>query len=423
MLRWFGSRSSYVKNVLTLVTGTGLAQIIPILISPILTRIYSPEDFGVFALFVAIASVVSVIISGRYELAILLPKLDRNGFHVLVLALTVSCVVSFFLFLIVLIFSDELALYFDLGQAQEWLIWMPIFILFMSWYQSLNYWCTRKALYRKLALNRVNQSASASIVQVGVGQFFSASPTGLVSGQIIGQALAVATLSSSIYKENKLEIRKIKLSRVVFFAKKYIDFPKYLIVAHGFNAASSQLPVMLFGVLFNATVAGWYSLTLRVLMAPIGLVSGALGDVFRQEASLAYRKNGSCTKIYIETFRRLVFLSVIPFAILYVTAPTLFAMVFGEKWIVAGVYAQILTPMFFLRFVISPLSSMFMIAEAQRLDLAWQVGLFLIVLGSILIGAWYWDEEVALWVFSVGYSVMYVINGLLSYRLSKGNIL
>src|SRR5690606_33346643 len=145
--------------------------------------------------------------------------------------------------------------------------------------------------------------------------------------------------------------------------------------AHGFNTGSSQMPIMLLTAFFSSSIAGFYMLTQRVMGAPTTLIAGAIGDVFRQEASQAYIHTGNCRAIYISTVKKLLILSVVPSILFFFIAPDLFALVFGENWREAGVFAQILTPVFFLRFVTSPLSAMFMIAEKQKLDLLWQIGL------------------------------------------------
>jgi O-antigen/teichoic acid export membrane protein len=173
--------------------------------------------------------------------------------------------------------------------------------------------------------------------------------------------------------------------------------------------------------LFSASTAGFYMLTQRVLNAPISLVASAIGDVFRQEASRQYAEKKECRAVYLSTLKKLVLLSFFPFISLFFIAEHLFAIVFGEEWRIAGEYAAILAPMYFFRFIASPLSSMFMIAEVQKFDLAWQVVLFIFVLISLIFGGYYYSVEVALYSFSLTYCLMFAINLYLSYSLACGN--
>jgi len=419
VLRGLSFKSGYVRNIATLMTGTALAQAIPIAISPILTRLYSPEEFGIFALYMAIVSIASVAVTGRYEMAILLPKRDGDAFNVVALAMGLSGAVSGLLFLSVMLFNRFFSDLLGAPGLSRWLYWVPASTLLVGVYQSLNYWSNRKGHYRRLAISRVTQSGSSAMVQLG-GGYGGSGATGLVGGQLIGQALSSVVLGGLIYKEDHAQVRKIKKLRLIAMARRYSNFPKYLIAAHGINIASSQMPVILLSMLFTTATAGFYTLTQRVMGAPMSLIAGAIGDVFRQEASHSYVQQGNCKDIYWKTFKRLVMIAAPLSVLFFFVAPWVFGFVFGPAWRVSGEYAQILTPVLFFGFVVSPLSAMFMIAEKQRMDLAWQLCFFVAVGGSFFIGHLFSSAKVSLAVFSFAYSAMQVVSGLISYRLAAG---
>lgn len=418
-MRRFIPQSHYARNVITLMTGTSVAQAIPIAISPILTRLYTPEQFGVFALFMAIASIAAVVVTGRYEQAILLPKEDTDAMQVVALSSFLSVFLSLFLLLIVCLFNAQIVALLGSREVGPWLYWVPLSTSLIGVYQSLNYWCNRKSQYKRLAISRTLQSGFSSGGQLAGGTM-GVGLAGLVGGQMAGQLLALLALGRMVWREDRADVRSVSRSGMLEWAVKYINFPKFLIVAHAFNTASSQMPVMLLSALFNASSAGFYTLTQRVLGAPISLVAGALGDVFRQEASRDYARLGNCRFVYLQTLKRLVVISFLPFLVFFFVAPYFFGLVFGEEWRVAGDYAKILMPMFFLRFVASPLSIVFVVAEAQRLDLAWQVLLFAMVVLAFLSGYYFSGVWLALVLFSVAYSVLFLINLYVSYRLACG---
>lgn len=411
-------KSAYARNVLTLMTGTSLAQAIPIAISPILTRLYSPDEFGRFALYMAVAMIASVLVTGRYELAILLPRQDRDALHIAALAIALSIAISAVLLIVVIIFAYPIATLLGDATLAPWLYWVPASTLLLGVYQSLNYWSNRKAQYKRLAISRTVQSTGVALAQMGSG-YAGSGAVGLLGGQVAGQVLATSVLALLIWREDFRQIRALKAARSFALARKYINFPKYLIVAHGFNTASGQMPVLLLSALFNTTAAGFFTLTQRVMAAPMSLIANALGDVFRQEASQAYIHQGNCEEIYKKTFKRLLLISILPFAIFFYAAPELFALVFGEQWRAAGEYARILTPMAFLQFITSPLSSMFMIAEKQRLDLIWQIFLFVLVVVSFVFGRYFADSSQALMAFSAAYCIAYGVNGVMTFGFAK----
>jgi O-antigen/teichoic acid export membrane protein len=400
-------------------TGTSLAQAIPIAISPILTRIYTPNEFGFFAFYIAITSILVVMVTGRYEMAILLPKKDSDAMNLVALSATLSFFVSFIIFIVIMIFNEEIVSLIGVPELSVWLYWVPVSTLLMGIYQSLNYWSNRKSHYKRLAVSRVVQSSSTGAAQLA-GAINSIGITGLVGGQLFGQVFSTGVLSKLIYNEDSSVIKKIKFSRVIFLAKKYADFPKFLIFAHGFNTASGQMPALLLNALFNSATAGFFMLTQRVMGAPMTLVASAIGDVFRQEASYAYVNKGSCREIYIRTFKKLLIISCLPSVIFFFIAPELFSKVFGEEWRVAGEYAQILSPVFFLRFIASPLSVMFMIAEKQKLDLIWQIILLIATSVAFFIGYFYSSEKIALIFYSIAYSIMFAVNFFMTFYFASG---
>jgi len=149
-------------------TGTTIAQAIPIAISPILTRIYTPEDFGVFALYMSIVSVIATIATGRYELAIMLPKKDEDAVNIVALSIIISFFVSFIAFLIVYIFNSQITNLLGSPEISNWIYFIPITVLLAGVYQSFNYWNNRKKKYRRLVTSIVMQSGTAT-ANLGMG--------------------------------------------------------------------------------------------------------------------------------------------------------------------------------------------------------------------------------------------------------------
>lgn len=413
----FFKKHTYAKNILTLITGTGLAQLIPIIISPILTRIFSPEDFGVFALYMAYSSIISIFVTGRYELAILLPKIDRDALHVMILSICLSIFLSFILLLLIFVFYLPISDFLKNENFLNFLFLIPFSAMLIGIYQSFNYWLNRKGAYKILSYNKIIQSGGTTATQFFFGRI-SQNSLGLVGGQFFGQIAATILLAKHIWKTENTLFKKFSKKRLILLAKRYINFPKFLIFAHGFNTASGQIPIFFLSTLFNFTTAGFYTLTQRVLGSPMGLIANAIGDVFRQEASSEFNKNNNCRILYINTFKRLLYFSFLPFLIFFIFAPYLFLFVFGEQWWVAGEYARILTPMFFFQFITSPLSAMFVIAEKQKLDLIWQFFLVISTSASFIFGHFFGDIVWALILFSICYSIMYIINGFMSYRFA-----
>jgi O-antigen/teichoic acid export membrane protein len=373
-------KSDFSRNVLTLMTGTTIAQAIPIAISPILTRIYTPNDFGLFALYMSIASILSVAATGRYELAIMLPKKDKDAINIVLISILISFLLSFISLIIVFFFNASITKLLGNPQISSWLYFIPITILLTGVYQSFNYWNNRKKQYKNLATSRVVRSGSTAIVNLSMG-FQAIGSSGLILGGIIGQLIGTFFLGRLLFKEKKNLFKQIKKLKIFILLKRYIRFPKFDILASILNASSHQITHILFNTLFNSTIAGYYYLTQRIISVPITFIASAISDVFRESASQDFNKLGNAKKIYISTFKKLFILSFFPSIFLYIFAIDLFIFIFGEEWKVAGEYARIMTPMLFLRFISSPLSFMLYIGEKQQLNL---FGNFLFLILTIL---------------------------------------
>ena len=371
MIKKLKPKSEFSRNVLTLMTGTTIAQAIPIAISPILTRIYTPEDFGLFALYMSIVSIISVIATGRYELAIMLPRKNDDAKHLVILSLILSLFTSLIVFLIILVFNTEITQLIGPESISGWLYLIPISIAFTGIYQSLNYWLNRQKAYKTLAKSRVVQNTTMGIGNILIG-LLSKGISGLIIGAVLGQLSSIYLLGRKIIKLDKTFFHHISKFKLIALAKKYIKFPKYDIFASFSNIAAQQLPHILFNILFSPSIAGFFYLTQRMMSMPINLISGAVLDVFKEQASKDYKENGHAREIYKSTFKKLLFLSIIPSVIIYIYSVDIFVIVFGEQWKIAGEYAQVLVPMLFLRFISNPLSFMFYIGEKQPLNLLLQ---------------------------------------------------
>lgn len=403
----------FLKNTLTLIFGSVAGQAFPIILSPVLTRLYDPSEFGSFAIFFGIVSILVIAGTARYELAVLLPKKNKNAFGVLNLtfiSLAITCAIFHLIFFII----QECFSNFEILLK---LIAPSIFL--MGSYQALYCWFNRQESYKNLAIAKFLQNFCMIFFQISYVLLLPYSKSdGLVYGFIFGQF--VSFLYLAIIMRAKYSVA-ISLSRLKRLALLYKNFPKFLIFSHTLNSLSRQLPIFSFTYLYGALFSGYYLLLQRVIGSPVSVVGSSIGDVFTQKASKNYALHGECHAVYLSTLKNLIFISAIPFIIFFFSAPVIFPLIFGEKWSDAGYYAQILTPMFFMQFVTSPLSNMFQISNKQKQDMNWNMALFLALSGSILLGFYLNDFTLMLYIFSMSYTIMYGLCGWMTYRYSRGS--
>jgi O-antigen/teichoic acid export membrane protein len=361
----YAPRGSFRANVLTLMTGATIAQTIPIAISPILTRIYTPDDFGIFALYMSLTSIVSIVATGRYELAVMLPDKDEDAVNIAALSFAISFFLSFATLLVVWMFNSSITRLLGAPEISRWLYFIPLSILLTGMYNTMNYWSNRKMQYKRLAISRVTQAVATSCTNLGMG-YEKLGTSGLILGGIVGQSFATGVLGWQVMKEDKDKIEMISKKEIAINAKKYDSFPKINSLHAFVDMLQSSSVVVIISVFFGSMVLGFYSMTLRVLKAPAGLIGSSMGQVFYQKASDTYNKNGDLKSVVKNTMIKLALISLPIFTLLIIFGSDLFAFVFGERWRESGVYAQILSPWIFLNFITSPISQVPLIVNKQK---------------------------------------------------------
>ncbi|EKF9450605.1 oligosaccharide flippase family protein [Vibrio cholerae] len=407
MIKNLMPKSKYARNILTLITGTTIAQAIPILITPILSRIYTPEDFGVLALFVAITSIFGAISNGRYELAIMLPIEDNDAINISAIGLLIATVLSVVLIFPAIFLNDYIATTLENQFIGFWLYFVPVVVWLLGLYNILNYLNNRKKCYKDMAKSAVYKSVAQGAVQLGFGAI-KATASGLISGQIASHLAANFRLAFNVKQQYHLD--KINWVEMKRLARRYIDFPKFSMWAVLCNTLSYQLLSMLITVFYSVTTLGFYSLAQRILGMPTSLIGDSIGRVYFQQATVEKQQTGKAINIFKSTTKKLVLLSFIFFTPLYFILPTVFEIAFGEQWRIAGVYSQLILPIFAFQFVSAALSVTNSVFERQKLSLIWQIALLILSLGTLFISEYYqFTFEVFLKIYAIVVSLHYIL--------------
>ncbi len=375
MFKKFTSKSQFSRNILTLMTGTTIAQAIPIAISPILTRMYTPEEFGLFALYVAIASIFAVIVTGRYELAIMLPLKDGDAANVVLLSLLIAVFVSISLLIIIILFSMEISLMLEAEKIRPWLYLLPITTFVVGAYNSFNFWHNRKKRFINMSQSKVLQSSTMGGGQVGLGSLKVGS-TGLIIGWLMGQVIALMVVLKVAWSNDRLVFKQCKRVKIIALARRYRYFPKVNLLSSVLNTASVQVPIILFSSFFSETVTGFFSLAQRILLIPMSLMGTAVGQVFLQRASELKKDKKRLKLLTLSIYKKLLIIGFFPTAVVLLFGNDLFAIVFSEKWRIAGEYAELLALWTFFVFISSPLSHLLTIYEKHAQALVFNVLLF-----------------------------------------------
>ncbi|GMQ23418.1 O-antigen flipase Wzx [Algoriphagus sp. oki45] len=406
---------SYLRNILSLLTGTGVAQIIPILFSPILTRIFSPKEFGLFAFFFSISSILNIAAAGRLELAILIPKENKDSLMVLKTSIFFSITFSLIIFISLLLFYDQIKFLLIDDFNILYLFFIPVNTLIYGFYQSLNYWLNRKKEFKRLSINRVLQSVFTISFQLILGLGIINSALSLIIGSLFAQFITLLFLIKYFLEKEKSIIR-LKFNDFFKIINRYKSFPLVDVPTMLLNVGANHIPNIFFNILNSANIAGNYYFTQRILQVPVTLISGSVLDVFKEEASKRYRESGECKKIFLRTAKLLFFLTAVPSILLFFYVENIFVFIFGEEWRIAGFFAKILIPSLALRFVANPLSYMIYIGQKQKINFLLMLFLFLSVL---IIFYLFKDFNVIIKLISFVYCIYYLLNLFISALIAK----
>jgi len=370
-----------LRQVTTLLGGTGLAQVIALAASPLLARLFAPEHFGSFALFASVVALMSTAATGRYELAVILPARDDEAWRVARLALAITLSVGALAAVLVAVAGESLAARAGDAGLAPWLWLLPVAIVLTAVTNTLTVWANRRQAYRRIAVNRVAQSAVAASTSIALGTAGTGSP-GLIVGSVIGQAVAAATLLGDRRVPDLREAAPLRE-----LAARYRDFPRVNLPHALLDAAQASVVLALIGAVHGAAVLGAYAFALRVARAPLAMVGASVGQVFQQRAARLVEEKGDVAGLAKRTTARLVAIGV-PFALVLLAAPELFAWIFGVQWRSAGEIARVLLPWMLLSFATSPLSQLPLIAGRQRTAFAFGVAYQLAMLLPFVVGPW-----------------------------------
>jgi O-antigen/teichoic acid export membrane protein len=392
---------SFNKNVLILLSGTVIAQAITILCSPLLTRLYTPKDFGEFALLFSLASVLMPLSMGRYEQAIVVAKDPADARSIakgaalilLAMAAVVSIVLTVISFLAVLEFKI-------LVYA------LPVFILFSGLLTILTQYFLKEGQFSKLNYIRIFQSISTVASQLILAMtttFFN----GLIVGAILGLAVAFITaLKTAPLTRTVLKLSSERISRITELLKSNKDFPLKNSVPAFLDAASVHMPVLFISNYYSPGILGLFSLAVRIVSMPINLIGVSMGQVFLQ--AISNESEEGIRAQFKSTFLKLAALASIPIIVLLVAGPDLFDFVFGSEWRASGMIASIIIVPYGIRLVVSPLSSLLLVKRKFTVISVWQVSYFVGTAGVLFFSSKLSLEKFCL-IYAISEALFYLV--------------
>lgn len=367
-------KSEFGRNITTLVSATAIAQVIPVLLQLYLRRVIPEEIYGVFAVYLVLTSILVVISTLRYEMAIVLPLRDKDAVNVAALSLLITILFNVLIFFTIVFFRKGLTALIGWDERYaNWLFAVPIGALVYSSYQVINYWLIRKKAFRASASNKISRRVSEGILQGASG--LAAWPTGLLVGELFGRiVMLLSGIRQSVRKG--FTLKHVRTSRIQDVAKRYREFPGYQALPALLNTASLMIPVLIVNSFYGERITAQFDLSRQVLVLPLALISTAMSQVLFQKFSEKKNRKLPVISNLTKTTGFLLLLSLPVMVLLFFFGEPLFGFVFGKTYTTAGLYASTLVFAYMMQFVVSPVSVLMIALEKIKIAALWQVCYF-----------------------------------------------
>lgn len=383
--RW--TETPVFRNILLLFSGTGLAQLIPVIIQLFLARIYSKTEFGELSVFMSVIGIGGVIATLNYDYVVVISRKQGEARTMLSLSLLSSILISIFSCLILYVFKP----YFSgiLNVSDYSILWMaPPVILIMGWINGFTSWYNRLGAYKKMVTGQLTQGLSIPILKLLFG--YVGISAGLIWGTFTGYIFAVAYfIYLYLADENKQGLfRSLSWIKMKLYAWEYRDFAIYASIGNLFNAFALLGLPLLITFFYPLEVAGLYFFANSIIRLPINLLSLAIGKVYKKEASEMYQRHPHELYSFTIRIQKMILCFVLPLLVFFfLFGPQLFSFLFGAKWIESGEMIRYFAIFVLFNALYSPISSIADILRHQKLLLFFNVSLVICQIAIFAIGA------------------------------------
>lgn len=414
-------KSDFNRHFFVLISGTSISQLVPLAASVVLARIYSPEDFGIFAIFTSLVAIFTTVNNLQYQYAIPLPIEDKDAVILTFLSVIAAIGFAILLFIVTLFFKTPILKLIGGEQLGNWIYIVPLAVIFVGIYTPLNFFALRFKKYKVIATSNILRSSSGAGLQLGFG-FMGFAQGGLILGNLFSYLSGNAGMAKLFLKFKHFfkDVTKDSLRRN---AIRYKKFPLFSIWGIFLYSLSANINSFFISTLYGLGQLGLYSYGTRYLGIPLTLIGNNMGQLFYQVCADCHKKNLPATKEFISTLKKLAIIGFPIFFVLFFTIEDISAFAFGEQWRIAGYYSKILLPFFFIRTLYVPLCQVTSAFEKQELDLWLHVTIFVGNILSFIIAYIFKSSITAfLTIYCIIGSVVYIVLGYVLFLVASRKI-
>lgn len=404
-------KGSFLRNVAIVASGTAMAQVIALLSSPIITRLYGPEAYGMMGIFQSLFIVLIPLAALSFPNAIVIPKKDEEAKGIMLISIYLSIIISILSLIIIFIFNKNIISLFNLQDIAPYIFLIPIVLLLGGLMQTYEQWLIRTKQFHITAKSTVYRSFIINSGRVGIGIYYPLASV-LIVLTALENGIKLLIMRFNLKKMDfKISLKYYDIKKILNLTKTFKDFPIYRTPQIFLNNLSQNMPVLLLTIFFGVAATGFFAIGRTVLSVPSMLIGNAIGEVFYPRIAEANHKGENLNRLIIKATTAMVLAGIIPYGIIILFGPWLFSFVFGAEWIVAGEYARWMSIWIFLMFINNPSVKALPVMGAQAFQLKYAILTFVLRLVAFISAYFlYKDDLIAVATFSI-------VAGLLSIGL------
>lgn len=379
-------KSSFGTHVATVASGTAIAQILPVALTPVLTRLYDPGDMGMLGLFTSFISFFTGALTLGYSQAVVAGRTKQESADLIFICTLL--VGPFSVLGGILLYVFVRMGWLGYGELPGWsALAIMLSLVLTGFFFTLRAWLVRAEEFRHIAVATVSQSIGRMTTQIVAG-LMGLHWVGLIIGEVVGRGAGLSRVWTAAGQEIKVSLGQIDVQRLYGVASRYRKFPLYTMPSSLLNSASLVLPIPLMTAYFGVAAAGQFAIASRVMQMPLSFIGTSIGDVFHSRiARLSREDPGRAMRFFLIVTASLAALGVAPAVIVLLWGDHLFETVLGEQWVTAGMIAASIVPWVFMQLVVSPVSRVVQVYQGQEFKLVYDTVALISIVGILTIGS------------------------------------
>lgn len=412
----------FYKNIFIVASGNVTAKLITVLLSPIITRLYTPNDFGLYSTFISVIGISGSLATLRYAVTIPLSNNNEIADNVLKLCFIVTFFLSLFWLAIICFFGVRISNYYQTESLLIYLWIIPIVFFGKGIYEALTHWAIRCREFKLITKTKIKQSVFSSFVKIIFG-LIGIKPLGLFLGFIVDETAGIYNILKKLLIIRPAFFKELNLIEIKSVAIRYKKFPLVQSWSQLLLATCSHLPVIFLGMFYSFKIVGIFGLANSTIRMPVDLIGMAVSQVYFAEISKLGKNNPvQIYRLTISLLKKLFLIGLIPISIIVIFGPWLFSMVFGAQWYDAGTYARLLSISILTGFSSAPVGNVFNVYERMDLQLKLN-GLRILMVLFVFSICYYFNLSaiVSIGVFSSCMTIYFVFFIFVILKLIKSN--